>query len=957
MRSACWILSLALGKDGLLGRALALGAVADVRIAVHLPAAKEARGVVLQFQDEKIIAGRIAFYGLGARAYLANLTGKEKDVLRYDSPGAAVWHVRVEYRHGVVRARAWVEGTKEPDAWATARYTGESLRQPGAVVLLVAGALQGGTVNRLEVTSRPKEAPWSDEQRQAKRVLDQLHRTVRGLNDKGKVVEAVGKAREYLALSTKAFGAEHPHTITGLHNLGVLEHQAGELLRARQHFLTAVEADRRIFGDDHPETAVSYANLATSYLALGQFAAAREAVQQALRINQIVLGEDHEQQAPVLNTYAELLLRQADWEGARKQLERALALLQAHGRAKSVESARSFLNLGALAFALGNYPVALEHQTKALALFSTVYPETHPRIALCLEHCGESLALLGRAPEAQQTFAGALAIYKDHKYSLDAARCLGRMGANALRLGNDTQAQDCLLQGLEQQRRLLPAEHPDLALTLSTLALLYERRGNDAAAQKYLAEALRLQTRALGPEHSETVATLAGIGHLLCRAGKPAEAEPHFRQALAICRKVHGEEHPQTGLALNNLAIVRSQRGAFDEARQLLEKALQIAKKHTHQGLEAPEVAIPLSNLGLVHVQAGRPGEGWQYLADASGIFARLTAHLLLATAQREHATILARQRHNLNVLLSLAERAPALARQRAGELLHAVLDWKVLSGRALVIRQEVLALADNAQASELDAQLKVVRPQLLQELAWGSPGASNVAQRKRIAALVERHDELERQLALTVGRGYERWQQTQYATPAEVASWLPAGAVLLDLVRYERIDFQAPAAKRPRVPCYAACILVPEAKGKPAVHHVALGPVAPLDEAVSAWRTAVQQGKTDPTAEKVLYERLWKPLVKVLPKSTTRLLIPLEGNSPCCPSRPCACPTGVTLWKCMRAAMWAAAVTWRRGCRWLGLARRSCSPTPITIFPLPARRSRPPRSTTRKTRNSSSPA
>jgi tetratricopeptide (TPR) repeat protein len=60
-------------------------------------------------------------------------------------------------------------------------------------------------------------------------------------------------------------------------------------------------------------------------------------------------------------------------------------------------------------------------------------------------------------------------------------------------------------QALELRKRLLGEEHPDVALSLNNLALLYKSQGHYAEAEPLYMQALEITERSLGANHPNTV--------------------------------------------------------------------------------------------------------------------------------------------------------------------------------------------------------------------------------------------------------------------------------------------------------------------------------------------------------------------------------------------------------------------------------------------------------------------
>ena len=80
--------------------------------------------------------------------------------------------------------------------------------------------------------------------------------------------------------------------------------------------------------------------------------------------------------------------------------------------------------------------------------------------------------------------------------------------------------------------------------------------GKYAQATEIAKRALALRENALGHEHPEVAIALNNLAVLYDTQGQHAEAEPHFKRSLAIYEKALGPEHPDVAATLNNLVAL-----------------------------------------------------------------------------------------------------------------------------------------------------------------------------------------------------------------------------------------------------------------------------------------------------------------------------------------------------------------------------------------------------------------
>jgi tetratricopeptide (TPR) repeat protein len=162
-------------------------------------------------------------------------------------------------------------------------------------------------------------------------------------------------------------------------------------------------------------------------------------------------------------------------------------------------------------------------------------------------------------------------------------------------------------QCLEVAKKRLGEEHPNVALSLNNLALLYYSQGKYSEAEPLYLQALELWQRLLGEEHLDVALSLNNLAALYYSQGKYSETEPLFKQALELRRRLLGEEHPDIALSLNNLAALYDSQGRYSEAEPLYLKALELTQRLL--GEEHPNVALNLNNLAAVYDSQGRYSE------------------------------------------------------------------------------------------------------------------------------------------------------------------------------------------------------------------------------------------------------------------------------------------------------------------------------------------------------------
>ena len=65
---------------------------------------------------------------------------------------------------------------------------------------------------------------------------------------------------------------------------------------------------------------------------------------------------------------------------------------------------------------------------------------------------------------------------------------------------------------------------------------------------------LAIRERTLGPDHPDVAISLSNLAGLYDKEGRYAEAEPFYQRALTIGENALGNDHPDVALLLSNLA-------------------------------------------------------------------------------------------------------------------------------------------------------------------------------------------------------------------------------------------------------------------------------------------------------------------------------------------------------------------------------------------------------------------
>jgi tetratricopeptide (TPR) repeat protein len=147
-------------------------------------------------------------------------------------------------------------------------------------------------------------------------------------------------------------------------------------------------------------------------------------------------------------------------------------------------------------------------------------------------------------------------------------------------------------------RRLLPSDHPLLALALANEARAFDRLKRYREADPLYREALAMQRRVLGNQHPDLATTLNNLAVLRMHLDDFAGSAEYSRQAMAIWAAQGKPEHPFALISKAHLAVALRESGDLVQAERVTREVL--ASRRMQLGEKNRAVAISLDDLGIV---------------------------------------------------------------------------------------------------------------------------------------------------------------------------------------------------------------------------------------------------------------------------------------------------------------------------------------------------------------------
>lgn len=165
-------------------------------------------------------------------------------------------------------------------------------------------------------------------------------------------------------------------------------------------------------------------------------------------------------------------------------------------------------------------------------------------------------------------------------------------------------AEKLLQRALSIREVTLGPGHPDLAEALADLAVSTLYQGKYREAEHFYQRAVEIWDEALGPDHPKIAVILGSLASIYGRQERYEEADALLQRAFQIQEQVLTDDHPELVISLNNLALLYSIQGKYAQAEPLFQRAVRIREKAS--GPDHPVVAIPLTNLASVYTKQAK---------------------------------------------------------------------------------------------------------------------------------------------------------------------------------------------------------------------------------------------------------------------------------------------------------------------------------------------------------------
>lgn len=306
-----------------------------------------------------------------------------------------------------------------------------------------------------------------------------------------------------------------------------------------------------------------------------------------------------------------------------ESLEKRIAQLKDEDRSEAIKQAEELLALRARLQGEDHWQVREARNTLEFLRRPAFTAEQRERLkeADRLAQEGVELSTAGRHQEAAKPTEECLRIRREILGDThpDTALALFNLALLYKSLGRVADAVPLDREALRIRRAILGELHPSTAWSLNNLAVLHYLQGNFSEAEPLYVQALRIRREVLGDKDPATAVSVNNLAALYKAQGKYADAEPLYVEALRTRREILGDKHPAVALSLNNLAGLYQAQAKYSAAESLYNDVVRIRREVL--GPNHPDTAISLNNLAVLYESQAKYAEAEPLFREALRVF------------------------------------------------------------------------------------------------------------------------------------------------------------------------------------------------------------------------------------------------------------------------------------------------------------------------------------------------
>ncbi|MEJ7596733.1 MAG: CHAT domain-containing protein [Kofleriaceae bacterium] len=648
----------------------------------------------------------------------------------------------------------------------------------------------------------PRKAPPPSKVPEGKQAeIDKLDLELSTLQTKNAYFAAVKLARKIYELQKKLTGEDDPRTVGKKQRLAGALQTAGDYGEALKIYREMLKATEKKHGASSREASYALMPMIGLYWSLQQYEQLEPLYQRSLVLSKKLDGENSQGYASTLGQYGSYLFSRNEYSAAQRTYEQVLKIQEA------LTSKNDYSTIGSVQM-LGNLLWQTNQQHKAIAMFD------------------RAIAIAAKAPHMTIVMQGSTMMAVSSIYHYGGRPDLAKPLQNKV---VDLYSKEIA--------RLEKANGQDWEITslLGQLGYIQRQNGDLAAAEKTLERAIAIDKKR--GSFSGWSSTIAEIKRA---QGKPKEALALYEQAAADLAKIA----PMSATAYNSIiADVLRDLGQYPRAEKML--LAYRAQMERQYGKRHPLIGYAMLSLSYVYMGMKQLPKAERLLGESLEVAERELSLVLKTGTESDHTVYFSRNNYQLDTAINfhakLAPKSPAAARLALQTLLRR-------KGRVLDAAASSLATVRSKLSPEdkkLLDELAAARAKLAKLTVAGPTATGDDDYAQTLATLEDEVHKLE--LAISKkSAAYRAAAQTIELGPVQKA--IPRDAKLVEIVNYQPYTPGAPYQIKPVYDPrrYGAFVVGPT--GDPVF--IDLGPVAPIEDAIAKFRTAVADPDNDGVTE-----------------------------------------------------------------------------------------------------------
>ncbi|NBB77481.1 MAG: tetratricopeptide repeat protein, partial [Bacteroidetes bacterium] len=163
-------------------------------------------------------------------------------------------------------------------------------------------------------------------------------------------------------------------------NLALSYRMSGELAKAMENYLLALDVTKQLHGEKHSEVALIYNNIGTIHYLRGDYGLAADFFSRSGDLFLESFGEEHPNVAGAYNNAAVIYIEMGNLERGSEILERAQQIKEKTLGTNHIDTAIGYSNLAHVYEQMGNHEKAQGNLQKSLQIRQQIYGDNHPSL-------------------------------------------------------------------------------------------------------------------------------------------------------------------------------------------------------------------------------------------------------------------------------------------------------------------------------------------------------------------------------------------------------------------------------------------------------------------------------------------------------------------------------------------------------------------------------------------------